>query len=86
MFEDEASFWLDGTLHQTWARVGCQPRVDTLVERQTAHLFGAVSLCTAQFSFQFAEVFNVGTCLTFLKRLVTKHAGRKVFLILDNGT
>ena len=27
MYEDEASFWLDGTLHQTWARVGVQPRV-----------------------------------------------------------
>jgi len=22
VFEDEASFWLDGTLHQTWSEVG----------------------------------------------------------------
>jgi transposase len=85
LFEDEASFWLDGTLHQTWARVGCQPRVDTFGARKTAHLFAAVSLCTARFSFQFAQVFNAGTFLTFLKRLVAKYAGRKVFLIIDNA-
>src|SRR5262249_9634653 len=28
-FEDEASFWLDGTLHRTWAPIGCTPLVDT---------------------------------------------------------
>ena len=43
-FGDEASFWLDGTLHQTWARVGCQPRVDTFGMRKTAHVFGIVTL------------------------------------------
>jgi hypothetical protein len=32
MFGDEASFWLDGTLHVTWSRVGVQPRVDTFGE------------------------------------------------------
>jgi len=85
LFEDEASFWLDGTLHQTWSRVGCQPRVDTFGARKTAHLFAAVSLCTAEFTFQFAEVFNAHTFLTFLKRLVRKYAGRKVLLIIDNA-
>ena len=72
-------------MHRTWSRVGCQPRVDTFGARKTAHLFAAVSLDTAQFTFQFAEVFNAGTFLTFLKRLVAKYAGRKVFLIIDNG-
>src|SRR2546425_1141800 len=44
MYEDEASFWLDGTLHQTWARVGVQPRIDTFGMRKTAHIFGTLSL------------------------------------------
>lgn len=44
MFGDEASFWLDGTLHRTWSRVGVQPRVDTFGTRKTAHVFGALSL------------------------------------------
>jgi hypothetical protein len=41
---DEASFWLDGTLRQTWAQVGCQARVDTFGMRKTAHVFGIVTL------------------------------------------
>ena len=85
LFEDEASFWLDGTLHRTWARIGCQPRVDTFGQRKTAHIFGAVNLSNARFSFQFAEVFNGETFLRFLKQLVASYSRRKVFLILDNG-
>ena len=84
-FEDEASFWLDGTLHQTWSRVGQQPRVDTLGLRKTAHVFGAVTLDEADFTYRFADVFNGGTFLDFLKQLVAKYSPRKVFLIIDNG-
>jgi hypothetical protein len=51
IFEDEASFWLDGTLHQTWSRIGNQPRVDTYGLRKTAHVFGAVTLDQADFTY-----------------------------------
>jgi transposase len=85
MFGDEASFWLDGSLHRTWARVGCQPHVDTYGLRQTAHVFGAVSLQQKpRFHYQFAPVFNGETFLGFLKHLVAR-SRRKLFLILDNG-
>jgi transposase len=85
LFGDEVSFWLDGTLHSTWSRIGNQPRVDTFGARKTAHIFGAVSLDEARFSYQFAEVFNGQTFLHFLKHLVAQYAPRKVFLIVDNG-
>jgi transposase len=85
MFEDEASFWLDGTLHRTWARIGVQPRVDTYGQRKTAHVFGAVSLDEAAFAYQFADVFNGETFFGFLKRLVGRFAPRKIFLIIDNA-
>jgi hypothetical protein len=85
IFEDEASFWLDGTLHQTWSRVGVQPRVDTFGERKTAHVFGAVALENADFTYRFAEVFNGHTFHEFLLQLVKKYATRKVFLIIDGG-
>lgn len=85
MFGDEASFWLDGSLHRTWARVGVQPHVDTFGMRKTAHVFGAVSVeRRPRFRFQFAPVFNGDTFLVFLKYLV-KRSRRKLFLILDNG-
>lgn len=85
LFEDEASFWLDGTLHQTWAPVSQQPRVDTYGQRKTAHLFGTVSLNDADFTYWFSPVFNGATFWTFLKRLVAKYAPRKVFIIIDNA-
>ncbi len=85
MFGDEASFWLDGTLHRTWARVAQQPHVDTFGERKTAHVFGAVSLeAKPKFHYLFAPVFNAKTFLQFLKRLVHR-SRRKLFLIIDNG-
>lgn len=84
VFEDEASFWVDGTLHQTWSRVGVQPRVATRGERKTAHVFGALSL-EGVWSWWFASVFNGHTFHVFLQRLVEQYAGRKVFLVVDNG-
>lgn len=85
MFGDEASFWLDGSLHRTWARVGVQPHVDTYGQRKTAHVFGAVSLReTPSFHYMFAPVFNGATFLLFLRHLV-RRTRRKIFLILDNG-
>jgi len=86
MFGDEASFWLDGSLHRTWSRVGVQPRVDTFGQRQTAHIFGAISVePQPRFVYQFAERFNGGTFLAFLKALVLRSPRRKIFLIIDNG-
>lgn len=85
MFGDEASFWLDGSLHRTWARVGQQPQVDTFGLRKTAHVYGALSVeARPKFKYQFAIVFKGTTFLEFLKKLV-RHSRRKIFLILDNG-
>ncbi|MBI2187707.1 MAG: transposase [Acidobacteria bacterium] len=85
MYEDEASFWLDGTLHQTWARVGVQPRVDTCGMRKTAHIFGALTLEERpRFHDQCAPVFNAQTFWEFL-RLLVRRARRKVFLIIDHS-
>jgi len=85
MFGDEASFWLDGSLHRTWARVGVQPHVDTFGMRKTAHVFGAVSVeRRPRFHFLFTPVFNGDTFLLFLEHIV-KRSRRKRFLILDNA-
>jgi transposase len=86
MFGDEASFWLDGTLHQTWSRIGVQPRVDTYGQRKTAHVFGAVSLeKKPRFIYDFADVFNGASYLEFLKQVVRRSGKIKVFMIIDNG-
>jgi transposase len=86
MFGDEASFWLDGTLHVTWSKVGMQPRVDTFGARKTAHVYGALSIeRRPYFVYHFAPVFNGATFLGFLKELIRRCPRRKVFLIIDNG-
>ncbi len=53
--------------------------------RNTAHLFATVELHDADFSYWFADVFNGVTFWAFLRHLVTKYRGRKVFLIIDNA-
>ncbi len=59
MFGDEKSFWLDGSLHRTWARVGAQPHVDTFGQRKTAHVFGALSLeAKPSFHYKMASKFT----------------------------
>ena len=85
MFGDEASFWLDGSLHRTWARVGHQPQVDTYGQRKTAHVFGALSL-EAKPSFQYAMASKLTgkSFLLFLRKLVS-YSRRRIFLIIDNG-
>lgn len=75
---------MDGTLHQTWARVGHQPRVATRGERKTAHIFGCVTL-DADWIWQFSPVFNGHTFHLFLMALVDHFPNRKLFLIIDNG-
>lgn len=72
-------------MHRTWARRGRQPRVDTYGQRKTAHVFGAIALDDAKFVYRFAPVFNNSTFLAFLKQLVLRAGGRRVFLVIDNA-
>jgi hypothetical protein len=58
------------------------PRVDTYGLRKTAHVFGAGGLPRPrEVTFQFASVFNGKTFFEFLRQLVLRYRGRKVFLI-----
>jgi transposase InsO family protein len=59
--------------------------VDTFGLRKTAHIFGAISLDEAKCTFRFAKVFNGSTFFEFLRQLVSRYKGRKIFLIIDNG-
>lgn len=53
--------------------------------RKTAHVFGAVCVEDAAFHYRFAPKFNGHTFHEFLRQLVAYYAGRKIFLIIDNG-
>lgn len=48
-------------------------------------MFGAITIeARPRFEYQFAPIFNCGTFLLFLKKLVRRRR-RKIFLIIDNG-
>ena len=48
-------------------------------------MFGAITIeARPRFDYQFAPIFNCGTFLDFLKKLVHRRR-RKIFLIIDNG-
>ena len=59
--------------------------MDTYGQRKTAHVFAAVSLHKAEFAYRFADKFNNRSFLAFLKQLVNRFGGRKIFLIVDNA-
>jgi len=84
-YEDEATFRLSGSVTRTWARVGEGTEVKSQPGRESAKVFGAVSAeADPRWSFLFAEKFNGKTFLRFLKQLIGRNVGRKVFLVLDN--
>ena len=62
-----------------------QPRVDTLGQRKTGHVFGTIALEDARFSYRFADIFNGHTFHEFLLQTVEEYTPRKVFMVIDNG-
>lgn len=86
IFEDEASFRQDSTLHQTWGRRGVQPEVLITGQRKSVKVFGSIEIRSAKFIFYRETVFNASTYLDYLEILAKKYFRRKVFLIQDNAS
>jgi len=91
VYEDEASFRQNPTLHQTWAPKGQQPQILTKGQRNSQKVFGAVHPKSARCIFRLQkDYFNHKTYIAFLERdlLPTfwkRRAGR-VYLIHDNAS
>jgi transposase len=86
LFADEASFRQDPTLHQTWARRGCQPLVPTTGQRNTQKVFGAVDIRRPRVEFIVGEaMFNGQTYTAFLNSLAHRYSRQEVFLVQDNA-
>lgn len=62
------------------------PIVQHAPTRKSMALFGAVSVNTGEIVSMDATIFNAGTFLLFLNKVViSKKRGRKIILILDNA-
>lgn len=86
IFEDEASFRQDSTLHRTWSRRGCQPLVPVTGERKSVKIFGCVDIFSARFLYRRDEVFNAATYLLFLNDIANTYQRQKVYYIQDNAS
>jgi hypothetical protein len=86
VFEDEASFRQDATLHSTWSRRGQQPLVPVTGQRKSVKIFGCVDVFSARFHYDRDEVFNAKTYLEFLETVARKYHGRRVYYIQDNAS
>jgi hypothetical protein len=90
VFTDEASFRQTPTLHATWARVGCQPRIATRGERNTQKIFGAVGPRDGKFAWLHQQdYFQWETYLAFVDQVLLPafyRRGHRVYLIQDNAS
>ncbi len=85
VFEDEAAFRQDVTLFRSWFRKGEKSYLPTFGQRNTQHVYGAISLPGARFSYRFVECCNSSTHRDFLEVLVRKFWPQKIFLVEDNA-
>lgn len=85
VFEDEAAFRQDPTLFRSWGRRGCRFYVPTYGQRNTQHIYGAVSAQDVRFSYRFTDICNGSTHQGFLEMLVRKYYPQKIFLVEDNA-
>jgi len=88
VFEDEASFRQDATLHATWSRRGNTPIVHTASNRNSVKVFGCVEIKNAKFMYQFADKkFNASSYIHFLESvLARKFYPNPVIYIQDNAS
>lgn len=85
VFEDEAAFRQDPTIFRSWFRRGFRSYVPTYGQRNTQHVYGAISIPEAHFSYRFTDSCNSSTHQHFLEVLVRKFYPKKIFLVEDNA-
>ena len=86
MFEDEASFRQDSTLHATWARRGHQPLIPVTGQRKSVKIFGSIDVLAAKFIYRSDDVFNAVSYMGFLEQIAKRYHGQRVFYIQDNAS
>lgn len=86
LYEDEAGFRQDSTLHQTWGRKGHQPEVPVTGQRKSIKVYGVVELGRTRFQHKFAGVLNAETYLSFLKTIKPRYSRCGAVLIQDNAS
>lgn len=88
VFEDEAGFRQDPTLHRTWSRVGEQPQVAQLKKRAGIKVLGCVDIEDLEFKFSFEKTLESRSYIAFLETTVSQffENNRPIYYIQDNAS
>lgn len=86
IFEDEAGFRQDSTLHSTWARAGNQPLVPLTGQRKSIKVYGGVEIYKPAFLYMLAEKLNAETYIPFLELVAKNYYPQEVYLVQDNAS
>lgn len=88
VFEDEAGFRQDPTLHRTWSRVGQQPQIPQLKKRAGIKVLGCVDIENFEFKYEFEEVLEARSYIAFLETTVSQffENNHPIFYIQDNAS
>ena len=85
LFGDEASFPQGGTLTDTWARRGQQPKVKTSGKRKGYKVFGLMEYFTGRFFYQGQEGRLNSTAYTAFLTRVLEQTTQPIILIQDGA-
>lgn len=85
VFENEASFWQDGSLHRTWAWGEVQPRIDTYGLTRPRMCSARPPLTRRSSGSGSRRCSTAPRFFEFRRQLVARYDSRKVSLIIDNA-
>jgi hypothetical protein len=88
VFEDEAGFRQDPTLHRTWSRIGEQPQIAQLKKRSGIKVLGCVDIEDLEFKYCFEKTLESRSYIAFLETTVSQffEKDRPIFYIQDNAS
>jgi len=85
LFQDESTFMLWCGAGYSWGKRGDKLFAKVNMSNAVKKVFGAIELTTGKLTYQFTDSTNSTTFLKYLKYLVSRYKGRKVYLVIDNG-
>lgn len=85
LFQDESTFMLWSGAAYSWGERGKKLFASVNMSNAVKKVFGAIELTTGKLTYQFTDRANSTTFLKYLKYLVSRYKGWKVYLVIDNG-
>jgi transposase len=82
---DEASMYLQATLHVVWARRGQTPIIKVHPGRENTHFYGALNLHTGQELAMRSPIMNAETSVLFLDKLLLAYPDDPILLLWDRA-